>query len=209
VPYRTVCISRDLGAGGEEVGRRVADELGFRYVDEEIVAQAAAKGELDPEEVTDAERRQPLVRRLLDAIADSSISSPEAVTYVPELLLDPGRRESVGVLIRAAVRETAVQGDVVIVAHAASHVLHDHDDVLRVLVTGSDGKRAGRLAGDTGMNDTEVRNALREAEKARADYLRRFHDVGQERPTHYDLVVNTDALGPQRAAGVVVAAARV
>jgi cytidylate kinase len=203
-----VCISRDLGAGGEEVGRRAAEQLGFRYVDEEIVARAAAKGDLDPAAVADAEQRQPLVRRLLDAIAEGSIASPEAATYVPQLLLEPGARESVGVLIRAAVRETAEQGGAVIVAHAGSHTLDNRDDVLRVLVTGSDDRRAGRLTEETSMTGAEVRQALRESEKARADYLKRFHGIAQERPTDYDLVLNTDALGLERAAGVVVAAAR-
>jgi len=208
VPYRTVCISRDLGAGGEEVGRLVAEQLGFRYVDEEIVARAAERGELDAGEVADAERRQPLVRRLLDAIAEGSIASPEAAAYVPEVLLDPGRRDTVGVLLREAVRETARQGDAVIVAHAGSHVLSDRSDVLRVLVTGSERARGERLEAETGKGGAEVRQLVRDAEKARAGYLKRFHDVSDEQPTHYDLVLNTDALGVQRAAGIVVAAAR-
>jgi hypothetical protein len=43
VPVSAVCISRTAGARGEEVGRLVADALGFRYVDEEIVLAAAEK----------------------------------------------------------------------------------------------------------------------------------------------------------------------
>ena len=41
---RVVCISHSTGAGGEEVGRLAAERLDFLYVDEEIVARAAAKG---------------------------------------------------------------------------------------------------------------------------------------------------------------------
>jgi hypothetical protein len=41
---RVVCISHATGSGGGEVGRLVAERLGFLYVDDEIVAQAAAKG---------------------------------------------------------------------------------------------------------------------------------------------------------------------
>jgi len=44
--YRVVCISRDVGAGGEDVGRAVASQLGFRYVDEEIVRRVARLAEL-------------------------------------------------------------------------------------------------------------------------------------------------------------------
>jgi cytidylate kinase len=93
----------------------------------------------------------------------------------------------------------------VIVAHAASHVLGGRPDVLRILVTASPRVRAKRLAGLTGVDDGEA--AVREAEKARADYLRRFHEVKQELPTHYDLVVNTDMLSVDAAAAVIAGAA--
>ena len=48
-----VCISHATGAGGEEVGRLVAADLGFLFVDDDIVAQAAAAGGIDPGEVAD------------------------------------------------------------------------------------------------------------------------------------------------------------
>jgi len=46
-----------------------------------------------------------------------------------------------------------------------------------------------------------------EAIVARASYLQRFYGVSAERPSHYDLVVNTDRLTPERAAALVVEAA--
>jgi len=47
----------------------VADELGFVYVDNEIVVQAAARAGVGPADVADAERRRSLIMRALDAIA--------------------------------------------------------------------------------------------------------------------------------------------
>src|SRR5437773_8556812 len=67
-----VCISHAAGAGGEEVGRLVAESLGFLYVNEEIVARAAAKGGVDPGEVADEERRKSLAARLLEGIAQGA-----------------------------------------------------------------------------------------------------------------------------------------
>src|SRR4029450_8980137 len=58
-----VCISHATGAGGEEVGRLVAERLGFLYVDEELVASAAAKGGIEPAGVADEERRKALAAR--------------------------------------------------------------------------------------------------------------------------------------------------
>ena len=64
-----VCISHASGAGGEEVGRLVADQLGYLYVDDDIVARAAAAGAIDPAEVADEERRKSFARRLLEGLA--------------------------------------------------------------------------------------------------------------------------------------------
>jgi cytidylate kinase len=207
VSYRVICISRDLGAGGERLGRSVAERLGFGFVDEEIVAAAAERSGVDVESLQEIEQRQTLVRRLMTAIAESPPATPEAWAMAPDLMAGPGMSEQSRELIREAVREAADEGDVVIVAHAASHVLADRPDVLRVLVTGSDEQRTARLAEEAGIDAGKAASAIREAERARADYLRRFHDVKQELPTHYDLVVNTDRLDVEAGAGVVVSAA--
>ena len=38
---KVVCISRTLAAGGEEIGQAVAERLGFRVIDAEIIQRAA------------------------------------------------------------------------------------------------------------------------------------------------------------------------
>ena len=44
-----VSISRSLAAGGEEIGQQVAKDLGFRYVDNEIVSKAAVLEGVSPD----------------------------------------------------------------------------------------------------------------------------------------------------------------
>src|SRR6185437_16454698 len=82
--YRVVCISRDVGAGGEDVGRAVASQLGFRYVDEEIVRRVAEESGLDHARVAGAEERRGLVARLLDAVEQSAAGLPEPYIYAAE-----------------------------------------------------------------------------------------------------------------------------
>ena len=41
----------------------------------------------------------------------------------------------------------------------------------------------------------------------RADYLKRFYEVAEELPTHYDLVFNTDSLSIEQAAELISQAA--
>lgn len=206
MPYKTICISRDVGASGEEIGHAVAESLGFRYVDEDIVSVAASRAGVDLETITTAEQRRTLAHKLLDVIAQSG--APEAYAFAPELAYRgqlTGSSDKMREVIVEAVRETADAGDAVIVAHAASHVLAGRPDVLRILVTGSPKVRARRLA--DGGDAANAADTVHEAEKARADYLQRFHQVKQELPTHYDLVVNTDALSVDAAAAVITGAA--
>jgi cytidylate kinase len=118
------------------------------------------------------------------------------------------RTEAVRDLIRQAVVAAADEGDVVIVSHAASYALAGRQDVLRVLVTASPATRARRIADVEGLDGKDADRRLVESDRARADYLRRFYRVRHELPTDYDLVVSTDRLTPDEAAGLIAAAAR-
>jgi cytidylate kinase len=215
---QVVCISRTLGGGGETVGRLVADRLGFRYVDEEIIALASDKAQVNPGLVAEAEHRKPLLDRLLDALAANTPVEPlpyvaaisggiayygAEIPVMPPALL-PNFRE----LIREAISEIAAQGRVVIVAHAASMALAGAEGVLRVLVTASEKTRIDRLlAGGQVANESEASRAVKHSDRERRDYLRDFYQVHEELPTHYDLVINTDFLPAERAANLVVSAA--
>ena len=183
-----ICISRTECAGGEEVGRLVAEGLGFRYVDDEIVFTAAEKNQMWPEALALAEERK-AGRRL--EVYDSGGEPTKALRA----------------LIRDSIRETAGQGKVVIVAHAASFALEGGDGILRVLITASPETRARRFARTKGVETRDAARAMKESDKGRAVYLKRFYGVSRERPTHYDLLLNTDRLTSQQAAHTITHAA--
>jgi cytidylate kinase len=201
VSCRVVCISHATGAGGEEVGRLVAERLGFLYVDDDIVARAAARGKISPAEVADEERRRSLVSRLLEAMAQGS--SEVGGSLVVEGL----DRDAVRALIRETIERTAARGNAVIVAHAASHVVDPGDGSLRVLVTASPSTRADRLGAAEALEPAKAVRAVKDSDAGRRDYLKRFYGIDEELPTHYDLVVNTDVLTVERAADLVSRAA--
>jgi cytidylate kinase len=203
-----VCVSHATGAGGNEVGRLVAERLGFRYVDEDLVSQAALRAGVDASEIADEERRKSWLGRVLD---DLAVGGGEAWA-----MTGLGPYGAVGVAttsdelrayIREAIEETAGHGKAVIVAHAASHALAGRQETLRVLVTASPATRAGRVAEAEGLDETRAARAIKNADAGRADYLRRFHAVEQELPTQYDLVLNTDQLSPEQAAALISEAA--
>jgi hypothetical protein len=213
---QVVCISRTDASLGEEVGKLVAERLSFQYVDEQVIERAARLAQVDPKLVAAVEKRQPLLRGLLDKLAAArDLVEPTALltTGLPWFALVPentGYRttpEELRALIQAAIQQIAKDGRAVIVAHAASMTLGEQAGVVRALVTASAETRTRRLAAAQGITAAAAATAVANYDRNRKDYFRRFHNIAEELPTHYDVVVNTDVLTAEQAADVIVFAA--
>jgi cytidylate kinase len=206
---KVVAISRATGAEGERIGTLVAERLGFRYVDEEIISRAAEKQGVDPAAIADAERRKSVILRVLEGLGQSGAAgaSPGGPMWVPDDATELAQSHDVRALIRETIHETAARGDVVIVAHAAAFALAGRDDLLRVLVTAPVRTRTRRLAEARGGDQAQAAKELKRSDEARAAYLKTFYDIERELPTHYDVVLNTEVLEPDAAADVIARAA--
>ncbi|HET6344524.1 MAG TPA: cytidylate kinase family protein, partial [Myxococcota bacterium] len=124
-----ITISRQYGAGGSEVARRVAAALDWRVVDNELIEQVAARAGLPPERVAQREERVPtFVERLARSLA---VATPE-VFPPPDsagAIIDMPEADLVKVT-EVVVAEIAAQGRVVLVGRAAPAVLARERDAL-------------------------------------------------------------------------------
>lgn len=202
---QVVTIAMSDGAFAEQTGRAVAEQLGFRYINSEIIDWAAGKGGVDPRDVESVEHSPPLVARVLEFLASAPMD-PTVWTDGFEPVVNPsaGYRS----LIQQVIRETAAAGSAVIVAHAAGILLAGLPDIPRVFVAASVETRIARLQAEQQIDQREAARRIARADRERAAYRERFYHVRQESPTHYDLVVNTDTLSAGVAARVIAAAAR-
>jgi len=201
---RVIAISRAIGAGGEEIGRMVAAQLGLRYADQEIIVKAAEKAGVSPETVAKAESSPSLIERILESLGRMPFTGETMAISPPVLVEAPVAYTG---LIEQVLREAAAQGDVVIVGHGASIPLAGMSGLLRVLVTAPPETRISRLAEAEGMDAGKARKAVKHSDDERRNYLRRFYDVGEERPDRYDLVVSTECLSLEEAVRTIVVTA--
>jgi hypothetical protein len=205
--HTVVCISRQEGTRAPEVAIAAAEQLGFRLIDEDIVARAAVEAGVECEVIADLERGRSALVRLIEEFGAASMG---AGYLAPNHYTDGGRQpagDELRVLIRSVIQEFAAEGKAVILAHAASLALAERDDVLRVLITACREERARRLASSLAIEQKQAARAIKQSDAGRADYLKRFYGVGAELPTHYDLVINTDRLTAEHAARLIVAVA--
>jgi cytidylate kinase len=217
VSFSVIAISATDGSQAGDVAAGLAEALGFRVVDEEIVVRAAAEAGVDRASIASVEQRKSVLAKLLDrAVAGAGSTEPDFVRSVDgqiegsTLGVQLGRSgssrpsEELRGLIRSAIDEFMATGNVIILQHAAAHSLAGRERVLRVLVTASVATRSARLSETLQVSAKEADGLVKKGDGNRADYLKRFYGIDHELPTHYDLVLNTDQLTPDQAAAAIV-----
>ncbi len=205
---RVISISRQVGTAGEEVAQAVSNRLGFRYIDYQVIQDAAHDAGVSPETVSEAEHSPPLLTRLLEALARNpgmpavGWADPTPIATSPLFTSSDYRR-----FVEQVIKATADKGDCVIVGHASQVILRSRFDTVRVLVTGSNAHRARRITTGMGVEEKEALKIIEKTDHERLDYYRRFYDTGWLTPCSYDLCISTDHLKPEQAAELVVRAA--
>jgi cytidylate kinase len=202
-----ITISREYGAGGAEVASRVADALGWRVVDNELVDRIAARAGLSPQDVRDREERVPgFVERLartLVAATPELFPPPQAEGTVPKL-----QETDLVRITESVVAEVASEGPVVLVGRAAAAVLASARDALHVRVVAPRDYRVQAVATRLGISAVEAEKLVDETDRNRARYHRQYYQRDSRDPVGYHMVLNTAALGIEEAVRLVVAAVR-
>lgn len=205
---QVVTVARTLGSAGEDVARAVAQRLDFRYVDYQIIQEAAREAGASPEAVAEAQRAPSLLTRILETLARNP-SMPEAVWANPTPLIESPLYTSADYrkFVERVIVETAEQGRAVIVGHAAQAVLKHRPDVLRTLITGSLDHRARRIARSMAIDEKSARKTAERSDQDRLIYVDRFYHIGWLAPDSYDICISTDEINPEQAADLIVSVA--
>ncbi|MCL4232428.1 MAG: cytidylate kinase family protein [Dehalococcoidia bacterium] len=202
---RAVTISRQVGTAGEEVAQKTAADLGFRFIDYQVIQGAAREAGVSPETVSEAEHSPSLLTRILESLARNpsmpvaAWADPVPLTTSPLYTSADYRR-----FIESVIRDLANEGSCVIVGHAAQVILRDRADVLRVLIAGSTEPRARRVMAGMNVDEKTALKTVERTDSERLDYFKRFYDTGWLTACTYDLCINTDRISPAQAADVIV-----
>jgi cytidylate kinase len=200
-----VTISRKYGAGGSEVGRRVAELLGWTVIDNEFVSAVATQAGLPAEAVAAHEERVPsLIIRLGRALASSS---PEM--FVPGAAPTEPEEERLVAVTERVIQEAAAHGRVVLVGRGGQALLAGTPELeaLHVFVTAPRDARVRVVMERLGLPEVEAARTVDTTDADRDRYVQRYYRRRRDDPANYHLVVNTALLGYDGAADLVVAAA--
>ena len=200
-----ITISRQYLAGADKVAKRVADELGWLVVDDAFIEALAERSGFDPEDVKGLEERVP---SFMERFAQSSaLSIPEFLISAPDATFEPEAIKLAHVT-RDLVTELGRRDRVVLVGRAAAAVLARERDAIHVWLVASIEYRVREAIRRYGMTESEARAAVTARDTSRARYHLELYDRVWADPVNYHFVLNTELLGTEGAAEMILARAR-
>ena len=199
-----ITISRMYGSGGSDIAARVAQRLGWSLFDNAFVDAVAERLGIPASEVQAREERTPsLVERLASALA---VASPEILPPPTEQL--PPSEERLAQVTRRIIEEAMARGNAVLVGRGAQSVLGQRAEVLHVFCYAPRDALARRVAERRNVPIAEAEKIVDEINKQRDQYVRSTFKRSWKAHENYHLCVNTEWLGIDGAANLVVAAAQ-
>lgn len=200
-----ITISRQYAAGGSLVAQRVAEALGWDVVDNAFVDELAERSGLTAEEVSALDERVPT---FFERFARSSaLSLPDYLAATPSTLEEPGA-EKLARLSRELVEELGRRDRMVMVGRAAAAVLARETGAIHVRVVAPRDRRIQRAIERLGYDARRAPAVLDDIDRNRARYHDEYYGRDWDDPTNYHMVLNSELLGIDAAAEIVVAHAR-
>ncbi len=195
-----ITISREYGAGGSTVARAVAERLGWRLVDNQLVEEIARRAGMTTAEAQERVERGPtFVERLVRALA---ASNPELLT--PASVQPPEAEDARLKQITEQVVAESAGNHAVLVGRAAGAVIGRRDDALHIKLVGTIEYRRQIIADRLGVSLDEAERQIRDVDGHRAEYHRRWYQRDWSDARNYHLVINAGWLGLERAAELIV-----
>jgi cytidylate kinase len=183
-----IALSRLPGSGADELGRLLAERLGYAFFGIEIVDRIARLSGIQHELVRGMDER---VRGAIEAMVDGLRGRPAAL----------GESEYVRCLVRV-IATLGEGGSAVIVGRGGPYLL-DAGRALRVLVVARREERIERVAKRYDLPFAEAAGRLDREDEGRRQFVRRSFGVDPDDASLYDVAVNTSSFGVEGAAAVI------
>lgn len=184
----TVAISRQTGARGLSIGKRVGRKLGWQVIDHEVIDMIARQGGTDDELSTAA--RAWADKRLADLRSDGSLGDDPDAERAARTILNYG-----------------ALGEVVLIGRGAGHML-PRSSTLAVRIVAPRSDRVAYMTQWLRLSPAEAEAEVDERDRRRRQFLLDNLSIDTADPTNYDLVLNSSRLGEELAAEVIVQTAR-
>lgn len=179
---KIVTISREFGSGGREVGKRLADELGVRYYDREIITEIAKKTGMSEEYIQNISEKG--IYPYPFQFAKSFATYSEVQSNQTEILVTQTK----------ILKEIAEKENCIIVGRGANAILKDYNTMNIFVYADMESKinRCHKKAKENErITDKEMEKKIIAIDKARKNYHKIISNLEWGDKSNYHLCINT------------------
>lgn len=184
--YNIVTIERRYASGGNEIGKKLAKELGFKFYDRNILMEAAKNLDIPFVKIEGLEESSS--GGILLNLSKTPLGGLSRIKELPladKLFLEEKR----------IIEEIAEAGNCVIVGRASGYILRERENNLKVFVHAEDEKRIQRAIEKEGIKQSEAENALKKNDKRRGGFYNSVTNWVWSDPKYYEIYLNAGRLG--------------
>ena len=191
-----ITIGRQHGSNGHLIAAGLAQELGCRCLDKEIVDRAAEDSSFN--------------RAILSSYDEKRISP--YISGTPHYMgMGEGFRLSTQIASAQfeAIRSLAQEGDCIFVGRCADYVLRQREDLLRVFIMAPAEFRVRTMMERQKLTEDAARKLIRQVDKDRSSYYKYYTDQVWGEVGNYDLCINSAVTGVDGAVQAIAGVARI
>lgn len=182
--YKIITVGREFGSGGREVARRLAEELGFEYYDNEIITEIAKKTALSEEYVREIIESEP--HKLYPITVGNSIAYVDQYTQY--------QIQSVYGAQAKILKDLAMKSNCIIVGRCADYILKEYNPYKIFVYASKDSKVKRCMERNKVENEyteKEIWKYIKKIDKQRSRYYEHYTEQKWGAKENYDLCINT------------------
>ena len=173
-----ITIAREYGSGGRYIGKLVAEKLGIKLYDKNIIEKMSQETGLSEEYIKDNEQK----RTVFDNFNNGYYAD---LNNSDELFIQESN----------FIKELADKESCVIVGRCADFILKDKRNVLKIFVSSSMENKIKRATEFYHMDENKAAKEIDRINKLRSNHYEYYTERGWENPSNYDICVNSDSIG--------------
>ena len=183
-------IGREFGSGGKQVGEKLAERLGIKLYDKELLQQAA-KDSGFCEEIFENHDEKPTNSFLYSLVMDTySVSGYSAAPF-----LDMPLNHKVFLAQFETIKKIADQESCVIVGRCADYALAENPDCINVFIHADMDFRIRNICKKLDVTDNKARDIINKTDKQRASYYNYYTSKKWGDAKSYNLSLDAGRLG--------------
>mgnify|MGYP000086322089 CR=1 FL=1 len=192
-----ITIGREFGSGGHEIGMKLAERLGIKCYDKELLELAAKESGLC-EELFASQDEKPTNSFLYSLVMDT-YSLGYSNSYV-----DMPINHKVFLAQFDAIKKIAANESCVIVGRCADYALASNPDCLSIFVHADMDDRIKRVSKREDVTESKAKDMIQKRDKQRSSYYNYYTCKKWGDSRSYDLTLNTSKITPEACVDIIL-----